>query len=473
VVSQVSQDAWAKLASQTREISVASVSPDSYISKVKVEDKAVRAWYDSHIDQYRNPERVQLQYVVLTADAVAQDIVIAPDEVKKAFDAQNAKPLQPVSEERRAAHILLQVKPSAPEAERQATRKKAEQLLAEVKAHPAQFAQLAQKYSQDPGSAKQGGDLGFFGRGVMAKPFEEAVFALKTGETSDLVQTEFGYHIIRLTEVKGAQSRTLAEATPDLTRELRHQRGAKKFVEAADNFSNLVFEQSGSLKPAADALKLEVLQTTWVSRNGAGAPAVLNNAKFIQAAFAQEVVRDKRNTSAIEVAPNTLVAARALNYEAATPKPFEEVSGAIRQELMRSEAEKMAEQAGKDALAALIAGKTPEAVLNFTAAQTVTRQTVAGALPNELVDPAFKADPAQLPAYAGAALPGKGFGLVRVSKVAEGVVLTPEVRKQAEAALRSRVEQEETASTVASLRRTASISMTKNALDTPTRANQE
>ena len=473
VVSQVSQDAWAKLASQTREISVASVSPDSYIIKVKVEDKAVRAWYDSHIDQYRNPERVQLQYVVLTADAVAQDIVIAPDEVKKAFDAQNAKPLQPVSEERRAAHILLQVKPSAPEAERQATRKKAEQLLAEVKAHPAQFAQLAQKYSQDPGSAKQGGDLGFFGRGVMAKPFEEAVFALKTGETSDLVQTEFGYHIIRLTEVKGAQSRTLAEATPDLTRELRHQRGAKKFVEAADNFSNLVFEQSGSLKPAADALKLEVQQTTWVSRNGAGAPAVLNNAKFIQAAFAQEVVRDKRNTSAIEVAPNTLVAARALNYEAATPKPFEEVSGAIRQELMRSEAEKMAEQAGKDALAALIAGKTPEAVLNFTAAQTVTRQTVAGALPNELVDPAFKADPAQLPAYAGAALPGKGFGLVRVSKVAEGVVLTPEVRKQAEAALRSRVEQEETASTVASLRRTASISMTKNALDTPTRANQE
>jgi peptidyl-prolyl cis-trans isomerase D len=473
VVSQVSQDAWAKLASQTREISVASVSPDSYISKVKVEDKAVRAWYDSHIDQYRNPERVQLQYVVLTADAVAQDIVIALDEVKKAFDAQNAKPLQPVSEERRAAHILLQVKPSAPEAERQATRKKAEQLLAEVKAHPAQFAQLAQKYSQDPGSAKQGGDLGFFGRGVMAKPFEEAVFALKTGETSDLVQTEFGYHIIRLTEVKGAQSRTLAEATPDLTRELRHQRGAKKFVEAADNFSNLVFEQSGSLKPAADALKLEVQQTTWVSRNGAGAPAVLNNAKFIQAAFAQEVVRDKRNTSAIEVAPNTLVAARALNYEAATPKPFEEVSGAIRQELMRSEAEKMAEQAGKDALAALIAGKTPEAVLNFTAAQTVTRQTVAGALPNELVDPAFKADPAQLPAYAGAALPGKGFGLVRVSKVAEGVVLTPEVRKQAEAALRSRVEQEETASTVASLRRTASISMTKNALDTPTRANQE
>jgi len=473
VVSQVSQDAWAKLASQTREISVASVSPDSYISKVKVEDKAVRAWYDSHIDQYRNPERVQLQYVVLTADAVAQDIVIAPDEVKKAFDAQNAKPLQPVSEERRAAHILLQVKPSAPEAERQATRKKAEQLLAEVKAHPAQFAQLAQKYSQDPGSAKQGGDLGLFGRGVMAKPFEEAVFALKTGETSDLVQTEFGYHIIRLTEVKGAQSRTLAEATPDLTRELRHQRGAKKFVEAADNFSNLVFEQSGSLKPAADALKLEVQQTTWVSRNGAGAPAVLNNAKFIQAAFAQEVVRDKRNTSAIEVAPNTLVAARALNYEAATPKPFEEVSGAIRQELMRSEAEKMAEQAGKDALAALIAGKTPEAVLNFTAAQTVTRQTVAGALPNELVDPAFKADPAQLPAYAGAALPGKGFGLVRVSKVAEGVVLTPEVRKQAEAALRSRVEQEETASTVASLRRTASISMTKNALDTPTRSSQE
>jgi len=473
VVSQVSQDAWVKLASQTREISVASISPDAYINKVSIDDQAVRAWYDSHIDQYRNPERVQLQYVVLTTDAISKDVVISPEEIKKAFDEHNAKPAQPSSEERRAAHILLQVKPSASEAERQATRKKAEQILAEVKAHPAQFAQLAQKYSQDPGSAKQGGDLGFFGRGVMAKSFEEAVFAMKAGETSDIVQTEFGFHIIRLTEVKGAQARTLAEATPDITRELRTQRATKKFAEAADNFSNLVFEQSGSLKPVADALKLELQQTAWVSRNGAGAPALLNNAKFIQAVFAQEVVRDKRNTSAIEVAPNTLVAARALNYEAATPKAFEEVRAGIRQELVRKEAEKLAEQAGKDALAALSAGKTPEATLNFSPAATLTRQTVSGALPSELVDPAFKADPAKLPAYAGAALPGKGFGLVRVSKVAVGAALTPEVRKQAEAALRSRVEQEETASTVASLRRTASISITKNALDTPARASPE
>jgi len=473
VVSQVSQDAWAKLASQTRDLSVATISPDAYLSQVKIEDKAVRAWYDSHIDQYRNPERVQLQYVVLTPDAVAKDIVISADEVKKAFDEQSARPTKSNSDERRAAHILLQVKPTAPEAERQAARKKAEQILAEVKAHPAQFAQLAQKYSQDPGSAKQGGDLGFFGRGVMAKAFEDAVFALKAGETSEIVQTEFGYHIIRLIEVKGAQARTLAEATPDITRELRTQRAAKKFAEAADNFSNVVFEQSGSLKPAADALKLDVQQSPWITRTGAGAPALLNNAKFIQAVFAQEVVRDKRNTSAIEVAPNTLVAAHALNYEAASPKPFEEVSAGIRQELTRAEAEKLAEQAGKDALEALVAGKTPAVNLSFTNAGSLTRQSVTGVLPSQLVEPAFKVDPAKLPGFAGAILPGKGYGLVRVNQVAEGAALSPEVRKQAEAALRSRVEQEETASVVASLRRNASISMTKNALDTPARTSSE
>jgi len=473
VVSQVSQDAWVKLAAQTRELSVALISPDAFISKVQLDDAAIRAWYDSHIDQYRNPERVQLQYVVLNTDAISKDIVISPDEVKKAFDEQNAKPAATGSDERRAAHILIQVKPSAPEAERQIARKKMEQILAEVKSHPAQFAQLAQKYSQDPGSAKQGGDLGFFGKGVMAKPFEEAVFALNVGELSDIVQTDFGYHIIRLIEVKGTKGRTLAEATPDLTRELRHQRAAKKFAEAADNFSNLVFEQSGSLKPAADALKLELQQTPWISRTGLGAPTVLNNAKFIQAVFAQEVVRDKRNTSAIEVAPNTLVAARAVTYEAATPKPFEEVRAAIRQERTRAEAEKLAEQAGKDTLAALLAGKTPETVLTFSPPSNLTRQTVSGVLPTELVDPAFKVDPAKLPGYAGAALPGKGYGVVRVSKVADGEALTGDMRKQAAAALRSRVEQEETAATVASLRRSASITITKNALDAPTRASQD
>jgi peptidyl-prolyl cis-trans isomerase D len=200
---------------------------------------------------------------------------------------------------------------------------------------------------------------------------------------------------------------------------------------------------------------------------------LLNNAKFIQAAFAQEVVRDKRNTSAVEVAPNTLVAARALNYEAATPKPFEEVSAGIRQELIRAEATKLAEQAGKDALAALNAGKTPEITLSFNSAASVTRQTVSGTLPVELVDPAFKVDPATLPGYAGAVMPNKGYGLVRVTKVADGNALTGEMRKQAEAALRSRIEQEETASTVSSLRRTASISMTKNALDAPARSRAD
>lgn len=473
VVSEVSQDAWIKLASQSREISVAVLTPENYISTVKIEDAAVRSWYDSHIDQYRNPERVQLQYVILNIEAISKDGVVTPEEIKKVFDEQNAKPAATVAEERRASHILFQLKPSAPDTERQAVLKKAEQVLAEVKAHPAQFAQLAQKYSQDPGSAKQGGDLGFFGKGVMAKSFEEAVFSLKAGEMSGLVQTEFGYHIIRLTDIKGGKARTLEEATPDITRELRNQHSVKKFAEAADNFSNLVFEQSGSLKPAADALKLEVQQTPWISRNGAGAPASLNNAKFIQAAFAQEVVRDKRNTSAIEVAPNTLVAARAINYEAATPKPFDEVSAGIRQELLRAEALKLSEKAGKNALTALSAGKTPDTPLTFSPAMNVTRQSVSAALPNELVDPAFKVDPGKLPGFAGEVIPGKGFGLVRVSKVADGAEPSADIRKQATAALRSRIEQEETAAVVASLRRTANISITTKALDTPARTTQE
>ncbi|MDE3010372.1 MAG: SurA N-terminal domain-containing protein [Pseudomonadota bacterium] len=464
VVPQVAVAAWARLSNQSREVSVATFGAEAFLDKVKVEDKDLHAWYDAHADNYKVPERVQLQYLVLNPEVLGKDIQVAPDEIAAAYEQQSKGGRFNTPEERRAAHILISVAATAPEAERKAAKAKAEQVLAEVKAHPDQFARLAEKYSQDPGSAKQGGDLGFFGRGAMVKPFEDAAFALKKGELSEVVQSDFGYHIIRLTEIKDQHSKSLEEASPELLRELRTQKAAKKFAEAADSFSNLVFEQSGSLKPAADALKLEIQQSGWISRTGAGADSVLANPKVLQAAFASDVVRDKRNTAAIEAGPNVLVAARATAYEAAVPKPFAEVADSIRQQLVRTQAAQLAVKAGQDALAALQAGK-PVAGLSFGEAKSATRATAAAAaLPPALVDPAFKAPTAALPAYAGAELSGNGYGIVRISKVEDGKADDEATRKQAEQTLRRSLEQGELNAVLASLRKSASISISKTAL---------
>ncbi len=471
VVPQVAVAAWAKLSNQSRTLSVATFSAEAFLDKVKVEDKDVRAWYDSHGDSYKVPERVQLQYLVLNPDVLGKDIAVTPDEIAAAYKTQSSTSRFNTPEERRAAHILISASATAPEAERKAARAKAEQVLSEVKAHPEQFAKLAEKYSQDPGSAKQGGDLGFFGRGAMVKPFEDAAYSLKKGELSGIVQSDFGYHIIQLTDIKDQHTKSLEEASPELLRELRTQKAAKKFAEAADNFSNLVFEQSGSLKPAADALKLEIQQSGWISRDGAGADSVLANPKVLQAAFAPEVVRDKRNTAAVEAGPNVLVAARATAYEAAVPRPFAEVADSIRQQLVRIQANQLAVKAGQDALAALQAGK-PADGLKFTDGKSATRATAAAAaLPPALVDPAFKAPTGKLPAYAGAELSGNGFGIVRIDKVEDGKVDDDALRKQAEQAIRRSVEQGELAAVLGSLRKAASISISKNALAAPNAGN--
>ena len=464
IVPQVAVDAWSRLSYQTREVSVANFQPETFLDKVKLDDKAVRAWYDTHLDSYRNPERVQVQYLTLNPETLGKDIVVADEDVRKAYDEQAAKQRFNTPEERRAAHILISVKADASDAERKAARTKAEQVLAEVRAHPDQFAKLAEKYSQDPGSAKQGGDLGFFGHGAMVKPFEDSAFKLKQGEISDLVTTDFGYHIIRLTEIKDAHTKTLAEAGPELTQELRTQRAAKKFAEAADTFSNLVFEQSGSLKPAADALKLDIAQSGWIARNGAGADSVLANPKVLPALFANEVIKDKRNTAAIEAGPNVLIAARMTAYEPATPKPFAEVSDAIRQQLIRTEAARLATSAGQDALAALQAGKSVDGLV-FSEAKTSTRAAAAAGIPPALVEPAFKLDPTKLPAYAGADLGGAGFAIARVTKVTDGKIDDAQARKEAEKGLRRNVEQGEFAGVIASLRKNATIDIRKGAME--------
>lgn len=404
-------DNLARINEQQRTVVQAVVAPERFLPEVKLDPAAVKAYYDQHADEFRTPERVKLELVMLSQNDLMQQVATSDEELKKYYADHAAQYQTP--EERRASHILITVSPKASDAERKAAEQKAQQLALEVKKNPASFAELAKKNSQDAGSAEKGGDLGFFGRGMMVKPFEEAVFAMKAGDISVPVKSDFGYHIIRLTEVRGAKSRPFEAVRPEIEMELKKQKAARKFAEVADTFNNTVYEQSDSLKPVADALKLKIQATDWVGKEG-GFP--FNSAKLRQAVFSGDVLKNKRNTEAVEVAPNTLVAARAVDYQPAALKSFDQVKDALAQRLRQEQATVLAAKQGKEWLTQLQQGKAVDG-LTWSGAEDASRLKHPEGYSVPVLKEVFKADVRKLPAYVGAEVPGKGYALAKVTAV--------------------------------------------------------
>jgi peptidyl-prolyl cis-trans isomerase D len=403
----------ARLAQEKREVSEALVPADKFLDQVKVSDAQAKAYYDSHQQEFRVPERVRAQYVVLSAAALGRDQPVTDADVQKLYDARASQ--YQVPEQRRASHILIAVPQNATEAQREAARKKAEEILAEVRKSPKDFAELAKKYSQDPGSAQKGGDLGLFGRGMMVKPFEDAAFSLKkVGDISGLVKSDFGYHIIELTGIVPAKVRPLADVRAQLVAELQKQKGAKLFDHDADGFTNMVYEQSDSLEPVAKRYKLQLQTTDWIDRSDA--PAPLNNKRVLGALFSDDAIRNKHNTDAIDVGEDTLVAARVLEHQAASVRKYEDVKAQIEQQLRRSAAAALAAKEGEARLAELRKGE--DAGLKWGAAHEVSR-SAPGGLSEDTVRLIVSANVSKLPAYVGAQAGDQGYAIYRISKVTE------------------------------------------------------
>ncbi|MFM1955681.1 MAG: hypothetical protein RIR20_501 [Pseudomonadota bacterium] len=404
------EDRAIKTELQQREVTIAEIKSADFISQVKVDDAEVKAYYEKHKDKFQVQEQVKLEFVRFSANDLIMKMQVN-DEDSKRFYNENAAKFQG-DEKRRASHILIGFGPGAsPEAKAQA-KNKAEEILAEVKKNPAKFAELAKKNSQDPGSAEKGGDLGMFGRGAMVKAFEEAAYSMKPGQVSDLVQSEFGFHIIKLTEISG-QAQSYESLKPQIRAELMYQKALAKFSEEAENFNNLVYEQSSSLKPAADNYGLQVQKTDWVS--AADGAKFFKNDKLMSLVFSNEVLNDKRNTEAVEVANNTLVAARVVEHKAAAPRSFDEVKAGITDFLKIEKASKLAIDKGNAALASL---KQNQAVSNvdWIPAVTVDRKNAQG-LTELTMSNVFKIDTTKLPAYAGVSDSKKGFLLIKVVAV--------------------------------------------------------
>ncbi|HQR23031.1 MAG TPA: SurA N-terminal domain-containing protein [Burkholderiaceae bacterium] len=413
---------------ETREVRVLPFRGEQYLSKVSVADAQVSAFYDSHKNDFETPENVKIEYLVLSADALAGREAVTEADAK-AFYEQN-KGRYGTEEQRRASHILI-----TPEGgDKEAARKKAEGILAALKANPGDFAKIAKEQSKDPGSAAQGGDLGFFGKGMMVKPFEDVAFKLKVGETSDIVETDFGFHIIRVTEIKPADARPFAEVRAEIERDLRTQKAQKHYAEAADQFTNLVYEQSDSLQPAADKLGLKIATRDNVTRSlppaVPGQPQLLNQ-KIIDALFSEDGLKNRRNTQAIEVAPNTLVAARVVDYRPAAVRPFDEVKAAIRQRLEMQEAAKLARAAGEQKLAELL--KQPSDT-GFSPVITVSRRAPQG-VPPALLNEVLRTRADKLPTYVGTDFEGAGYLIANVVAAKEAAAQPPAQREAERRAL--------------------------------------
>lgn len=460
-IPQVSVDAFLTLNNQQRELSVALIDASYFFDQVKVTDDQVKAFYDKNKVFFQNPERVKVQYLVYSAKDLMQHIEVPADMVQKAYQDPANQTRWKGTETRRASHILLAVAPNANPAQRKSAQEEALHWLQVLKAHPEQFAAVAKAHSQDPGSASQGGDLGYFGRGAMTPPFESAVFSMQKGEIKGPVETSFGYHLIQVTDIRPGVTRSLAEATPELTEELRKQLAAQRFTEGAETFSNLVYEQSNSLEPAAKSLQLTPMTTDWLAKGAPSGNPLLDPPKFRQALFTSEVLTQGRNTSAVEVQPNVLVAARVVAHEAASTRPLAEVAGAIRKQLQQQEASHLAAQAASAALAALKAGKpVDQPKLVWSAAHLVTQQQAGAAgIPAEAVKPAFGLGTGQLPQFAAATMANGNQVLVRVSQILPGATNDPTLRKQAEAGLAQAYGDEVMSAYMAGIRQGAEVKL--------------
>ena len=398
-----------KATSQQREVTVAEFKTKEYMAKANISEKDMQAFYDQNKSKFLAPEQVKAEFVVFSLTSILPSITVSEDEVK-AFYKTNADKYQN-QQQREASHILIAASKNAAPAEKAKAKAKTEDILSQIKKNPKQFEELATKYSQDPESAKKGGDLGAFGRGMMVKPFDDAVFSMKVNEISGIVESDFGYHIIKLTKVIG-EGGGFDAIKPQIKAELIYQKAQDKYAALAEDFSNKVYEQSSSLDVVSKKFNLPIQKTDWISRNESD--KFFKNEALMNALYSKESIKDRRNTEAIEVTPNNLISARVVDYKAQSTKPFAEVKKSIEDYLKFEAAKKLVATEGEAALKSVADASRK---IDWQATVLVDRKNTKG-LSQAVTNHAYKMPTDKLPSYSGFVDGNNGYVIVKVSKVA-------------------------------------------------------
>ncbi|SEL17225.1 peptidyl-prolyl cis-trans isomerase D [Roseateles sp. YR242] len=398
---------------QQREVQFQRFDVKDFAATLKPTDADLEAFYkDTKISaRFQQAETADIEYVVLDQGSLTANLTVNPTDVAEYYK-QNANNYK-APEERRASHILVKLTPDMSAADKAKAKAKAEALLAEARKNPAGFAELAKKNSDDSGSAVRGGDLDFFGEGAMVKPFQDATFKLKEGEISDLVESEFGYHIIKLTAIRGGKVPALEEVRGQIEAALRKDMAQKRYTEIADEFGNTVYEQSDSLKPAADKFKLTIQKATVQRKPAADATGVLASTKLLDAVFSNDSLNNKRNTQAVETGSSQLVSARVVAHHPARVPDLADVKPAVTAAWVQQHATEAATKAGQARLAELQKGGDAKGLGEVI---TVSRAKPGG-LPGKALDQVLRTDASKLPAYAGVDTGDGQYLVVRINKL--------------------------------------------------------
>ena len=420
------------LEGQQRQFSYIVLPLQSFSEPLEITDQDIEDYYAAHREAFMTPEQVRLQYLELDIATLDPGIGVDEQALQDLYEEQSAKYVTP--EERQARHILAALLPDADETARAAALEKSRDIIARLDAGES-FEGLAKELSDDPGSAASGGDLGFFGRGVMDPEFENAVFELQQGERSQPVRSAFGYHVIELVDIKPEVAIPLADVRDELANQLLAEERGNLFYEQSENLSSLAFEQPDTLQGAADELQLELKESDWISkRGGAG---IAENSAVVEAAFSEDVLLNGNNSAPLEIAPDHIVVIRVLEHQEASQQPLEEVRADVEQLARDQKARELAAARGKELLAELAAGKTTLDAI--AAAEKLTSHSTELILRNatepagEIVTAAFalKAPDEGETVYDGLAARSGDYVLIALDQIKEGnIAELPETARQ-------------------------------------------
>jgi peptidyl-prolyl cis-trans isomerase D len=383
-----------------------------YLAAVTPTEAQIKAYYDdkSHAAEFTAPEQAKIEFVVLDANALKAQVAVTDDALKKYYEDNKASFNAP--EERRVSHILINVAPNASADDVAKAKAKAEAILAEVRKNPAGFAEVAKKESQDAGSAANGGDLDFMKRGAIPGAFSDTMFSMKEGDISDVVRSEAGFHILKLTGIRGGAPKPFDEVRAEVEDQYRTQQAKKLYEADAEKFTNTVYEQPDSLQPVVDAFKLAKQTATVTRKPAADATGPLASPKLLAAIFASDSLQGKHNTEAIETGSGQLAAAHVVQYTAQHLKSFAEVHDQAAEALRKS----LAAAAAKKDADARVAQAAKDASIALPQAATVGRTVRDPNVPPQVTEAALKADVAKGPAVVDVALPDGSYAVIRVLK---------------------------------------------------------
>ncbi|WP_338485347.1 SurA N-terminal domain-containing protein [Pseudomonas trivialis] len=427
--------AFARLEKQTRDFATVNIKADP--AAVKLTDDEVKAYYDQHAKEFMTPDQVVIDYLELKKSSFFDQVTVKDDELQAAYQKEIAN----LAEQRRAAHILIEVNDKVTEAQAKARIEEIQARLAKGE----KFEALAKEFSQDPGSANNGGDLGFAGPGVYDPDFETALYALNKDQVSAPVRSAFGWHLIKLLGVEAPQVPTFASLKDKLTRELKTQQVEQRYVEATKQLEDAAFEASDLAQPASD-LKLTVHTSAPFGREGG--EGVAANRAVVTAAFSPEVLDEGANSSAIELDPETIIVLRAKEHLKPSQLPLEKVSDAIRAQMTKERAIAAAKTHADELIASLRDGKT---ALNQSIDGQAWKVTEAATRSQEGIDPAVlqalfrmpKPAVKDKPSFTTVTLADGSLVLVRLNGVNEAAAPTDEEKAQYRRFLASRVGQQD------------------------------